>query len=720
MTPPSAERKSGHCEYNDSTKSPPRSSAMAVPKTSFKTKLGTLVPEGLKVPGENEQQSQDSGFRPWGHGSAEPLTGLSNQEGLREMGEEYLPVTTPSSNEYFLRGQGRGDVLGAIKQLAPLNQAASDDSMNSNNNNNIKNKTACMEQRLPLEPNYPSIASVTSGGDQYLPDEVGFSPSTQSPTLGLSDAEWKSIPFSTRRKIKVALEQGSPLKINPKDLAASFRSPQQISPLDQHRNSNIWSAPVSNASSLKSGDSSLAASPSSGPHRQIPFSKRRRDRAVTMYPSIEASPQSLSLSSLDNKMMLNNATGLSRSTSLSSSSLSSSSAAIQFLSKFSGDLTTTSGAFNTSIAESELGEQVGDYIIGKMIGYGSFSQVREATMIDTQTGKKIVRAVKVVQKANPQSTTEVMEKIQHEFDQEIAIWKTLDHEHILKLLSVEETDRATYCFADKITGGTLFDAIRSCRGRLDPLLAKKYLFQLGSALLYLHETMHIVHRDVKLENCLLEEAGLHEYKVVLCDFGMSDYFEIKEPIDSTTDITLSSEHPHHQNIIGPSETSSILNQFHHLDNENHDTVTSTTPIKHNSDKNQDVCDFTSMRAVNDDSINGSSSPDGSISASSTSHFGSIPYAAPELLISTVPIFEPHIDVWAFGVVGHALFMGRLPWQHTFLPKLRTMILEGHWNKHEFEVKAGRDIQQVISGCLMKDISQRFKFRDFMNKSFWME
>lgn len=670
---------------SNSPSSPPRSAAMAVPNQGLKKKLESYIPQGLDI-----SKTDETGFRPWSRESAEPLTGLSSQgnDGIRgfddysegsDLGAEYLPGTHGRSSANYLHG----------KSISPPSQSQ---------------PRSGFQPSYP-QPSYPSITSVTlgssrspldmlseTGGDQYLPDEVAFTPALQSPTLGLSDAEWKSIPFSTRRKIKVALEQGSPVTLNSKDLPASLRSVP----------STMWSAPASRASSLTSDESSLASSPTNG--RQVPFSQRKRERAVTMYPWLEFNkPMPMSL---DEKNPVSGS-ALSRSTSLSSS-MSGSSAALQFLSRFGNEASTTFGS-NTS-TEADLGEQVGDYIIGKMIGYGSFSQVREANAIDTRTGKKIVRAVKVVQKANSTSNPDLLEKIQHEFDQEIAIWKTLDHPHILKLLSVEETDRATYCFTEKITGGTLFDAVRASRGNLDPRLAQKYLFQLGGALLYLHETMHVVHRDVKLENCLLEEAGNGEYKVILCDFGMSDYFEVKDGSGSDSSHNTPSEHPHHQNIIGPSETSSILNQYHHKDGKAPSTI-------HASNSTISIA---SCKTAHLSLGNGPPSPNETLSTASTSHFGSIPYASPELLSSSVPIFEPHVDVWAFGVVGFALHMGRLPWQHSFLPKLRTMILEGHWDQPGLEFKAGRDVRRILSGCLEKNVQRRLRFRDFMNDSFWWE
>lgn len=171
-----------------------------------------------------------------------------------------------------------------------------------------------------------------------------------------------------------------------------------------------------------------------------------------------------------------------------------------------------------------------EYIIGRQIGYGGFSVVREAFSM-SDDGEKCRRAVKIVRKAVLDKVEPENDKCQQNLEHEVEIWRYLQHKHILPLHAVYDTEFATFCVMDLIGGGSLFDIVRASRKKdvkgLSSQLAKRYAFQLASALRYLHEDIRIVHRDVKLENCLIDlglptastEGGL----LKLCDFGLAEF-----------------------------------------------------------------------------------------------------------------------------------------------------------------------------------------------------
>ena len=60
--------------------------------------------------------------------------------------------------------------------------------------------------------------------------------------------------------------------------------------------------------------------------------------------------------------------------------------------------------------------------------------------------------------------------------------------------------------------------------------------------------------------------------------------------------------------------------------------------------------------------------------------GSLPYAAPELLLpppsGVPPVADPAQDIWAVGVMLYAMLAGRLPFTDQFEPRLQMKIIHG--------------------------------------------
>ncbi|KAK3066920.1 hypothetical protein LTR53_016524, partial [Teratosphaeriaceae sp. CCFEE 6253] len=174
------------------------------------------------------------------------------------------------------------------------------------------------------------------------------------------------------------------------------------------------------------------------------------------------------------------------------------------------------------------------YVIGRTLAHGGFGTIKEAHTL-TAGGQKLVRAVKIVRKAAAGAGGDV-DKVQQDLEHEISVWRHLEHPHILRMHAAYDSGFATFCVMDLNEGGTLFDLVRQCRanaaelgGRraVEPGLARGYAFQLACALRYLHQDVRVCHRDVKLENCLLDMRGpgaeTHGGVLRLCDFGLADF-----------------------------------------------------------------------------------------------------------------------------------------------------------------------------------------------------
>ncbi|KAF1829702.1 protein kinase kin1 [Decorospora gaudefroyi] len=345
-----------------------------------------------------------------------------------------------------------------------------------------------------------------------------------------------------------------------------------------------------------------------------------------------------------------------RSSARSGRSLSSMSPAASFLSRYKA-----SEAPIRPPEPDDEGQGIGydsEYIIGKQIGYGGFSIVKEVTSMED--GKPVVNAVKIVRKLQQNRSEFENEQIQTQFDHEVEIWRFLRHPYILPLLRVYTTDYATFCITRLNKGGTLFDLIRDTRRKkkagLPAHLVKRYAYQLASAMRYLHNDVQVVHRDIKLENCLLDmtvpDAERDGGDLLLCDFGMADFI-VSDQRDGPEPTSIGDN----QNI-GPAETS-------------------------------------------------------------TSIAGSLQYAAPELFNAPGPLFSPAADIWAFGVVVFALLTATLPFNDGLDIKTMDKIQSCSWDaeliRNAEAVQEGGldDALALIRGCLEMDIEKRWNVQDIL-------
>ena len=90
-----------------------------------------------------------------------------------------------------------------------------------------------------------------------------------------------------------------------------------------------------------------------------------------------------------------------------------------------------------------------------------------------------------------------------------------NHKNVVKLYDSFET-KSHLCFVMELcAGGDLLSFVRR-RKKLDETLAKFLFKQVAKGLEYCHRNQ-VLHRDIKLENLLLDDEGT----VKICDFGVS-------------------------------------------------------------------------------------------------------------------------------------------------------------------------------------------------------
>uniref|UniRef100_A0AAY5ESQ2 non-specific serine/threonine protein kinase n=1 Tax=Electrophorus electricus TaxID=8005 RepID=A0AAY5ESQ2_ELEEL len=142
------------------------------------------------------------------------------------------------------------------------------------------------------------------------------------------------------------------------------------------------------------------------------------------------------------------------------------------------------------------------YRLLKTIGKGNFAKVKLARHIPT--GREVSL----------------------ELFREVRIMKILNHPNIVKLFEVIETEKTLYLVMEYASGGEVFDYLVA-HGRMKEKEARTKFRQIVSAVQYCHQK-HIVHRDLKAENLLLDA----DMNIKIADFGFSNEFTVGSKLDT--------------------------------------------------------------------------------------------------------------------------------------------------------------------------------------------
>ena len=153
------------------------------------------------------------------------------------------------------------------------------------------------------------------------------------------------------------------------------------------------------------------------------------------------------------------------------------------------------------------------YNIDKPLGAGSFGKVYLAT----KEGEKCFFAVKVM------DLSRVSTKFKEKFlPRELAALIEVKHPNIIETFDIFRSNQRIYIFMEYISGGDIAGYIKK-NGPLNEVKACKWFAQVCDALNYLHNTKYMAHRDIKVDNIMLNEE--------MTDAKLTDFGFVKESWD---------------------------------------------------------------------------------------------------------------------------------------------------------------------------------------------
>ncbi|XP_031099186.1 CBL-interacting serine/threonine-protein kinase 1 [Ipomoea triloba] len=157
-------------------------------------------------------------------------------------------------------------------------------------------------------------------------------------------------------------------------------------------------------------------------------------------------------------------------------------------------------------AAPSKGMRLGRYELGRTLGEGNFGKVKYARHVDS--GRSF--AVKILEK------NRILDlRITDQIKREIGTLKLLKHPNVVRLHEVLASKTKICMVLEYVNGGELFDRIVS-KGKLPEVEGRKLFQQLIDGVSYCH-SKGVFHRDLKLENVLVDENGI----IKVTDFGLS-------------------------------------------------------------------------------------------------------------------------------------------------------------------------------------------------------
>ncbi|XP_012252785.2 uncharacterized protein LOC105684192 isoform X2 [Athalia rosae] len=146
----------------------------------------------------------------------------------------------------------------------------------------------------------------------------------------------------------------------------------------------------------------------------------------------------------------------------------------------------------------------------KKLGQGTYGKVQLG--INKETGQEV--AIKTIKKCKIETEADLIR-----IRREIQIMSSVQHPNIIHIYEVFENREKMVLVMEYAAGGELYDYL-SERKVLSEHEARRIFRQISTAVFYCHKHK-ICHRDLKLENILLDQIG----NAKIADFGLSNVFD---------------------------------------------------------------------------------------------------------------------------------------------------------------------------------------------------
>ena len=161
-----------------------------------------------------------------------------------------------------------------------------------------------------------------------------------------------------------------------------------------------------------------------------------------------------------------------------------------------------------------------DFLKGKMLGEGSFGKVYLC-----------------FKKGDPEATPYALKELskteyknryaEHFLKNEMVIMRQISHANCVKLIDIFQNEEKYFIVEELMLGDSLEKILDKSPQLFTPPVVAKLIIQLLKGLVFLHG-INIVHRDIKIENILLDKK-LDKYEtdpiVKIADFGLACYLD---------------------------------------------------------------------------------------------------------------------------------------------------------------------------------------------------